>query len=1030
MKKNLLILYFITLNSIFVNSQNSNYYENSQNLVGEDLKESLHNLIKNHNEFSYSSSKQILKLSDEDPANSSNIILIYKGNSINKDDFASNMEPNFWNREHVWVKSQGGFNGDETFGNKGAYSDAHNLKPCDATINSDRGTKDFDNGGVPNPEAVNCNFTSTTWEPRDEVKGDVARIIFYMDVRYNGDEGEPNLSVVDYINNSSTPFHGKLSTLLEWNEIDPVDAFERRRNQVIFNWQQNRNPFVDYPDFANLIWGNSTPNPLGFNEVNLEYSNPSELQNQSISVNISNSFITPIDQVELRYATSWFDIYNDNGIIEEYNSLMTLNSETGFYEGNIPSFSEGTDVKYTITIRLDSFNNTFYGNYKVALNPFEGDLISIQNVQGNSDYSPYENETISTKGVVTAVIGDDFYIQDGTSPRSGIYVYTSPVIPSLGDSVIVTGEVSEFQWEDPTDEKMTELAYPDAVYILNSNNPIPEPVDIETGNLNSEDYEGMLVKVNNVTVTYATFNFDDYGQWKVDDGSGQCNIHNTIEGYEYPAVVGEYLSSITGVSNYLFGEWKIDLRMPDDVDGAPDTFPPSIVNCEVINESSINLIFNEDLDETSAENIENYSINNNVIINSANQNLFQKSRVVLNVSNLLTGNYVLTISNVEDLLGNFIINETISFDFIELNDQILGCTDINALNFNELANIDDGSCEYNSNPIFEKSLFFSEYAEGSSYNKYLEIYNPTNEKISLDNYGFPSCANDPTDQISIGPHEYWNNFPQGAEIESQGVYIIAHPQADDYIYYLADHFHQYLSNGNDGYALVYGTEENYEIIDKIGDWVEDPGNGWDVAGVSDATMDHTLIRKCEISSGNSDWNSSAGTNAENSEWIVNNNEDWSNLGIHNICYDQIIFGCTNENSINYNPNATLDDGSCIDPIFGCMDSTYQEYDPMANVNSPDDCLNLIGIHKINFNESFKLFPNPSNQLINLVANNNFKKINISITNNIGMLVSKIEFGNLKQNDKIQIDVSELKSGFYHIILNSRELNVSTYFVKN
>ena len=121
------------------------------------------------------------------------------------------MEPNFWNREHVWVKSQGGFNGDETYGNKGAYSDAHNLKPCDATINSDRGTKDFDNGGVPNSEAVNCNFTSTTWEPRDEVKGDVARIIFYMDVRYNGAEGEPNLSVVDYINNSSTPFHGKLS---------------------------------------------------------------------------------------------------------------------------------------------------------------------------------------------------------------------------------------------------------------------------------------------------------------------------------------------------------------------------------------------------------------------------------------------------------------------------------------------------------------------------------------------------------------------------------------------------------------------------------------------------------------------------------------------------------------------------------------------------------------------------------------------------------------------------------------------------
>ena len=78
-----------------------------------------------------------------------------------------------------------------------------------------------------------CSSTTTTWEPRDEVKGDVARIIFYMATRYMGDPGEPSLNIVDYINNSSDPLMGKLSTLLQWNEQDPVDAFERRRNQVI-----------------------------------------------------------------------------------------------------------------------------------------------------------------------------------------------------------------------------------------------------------------------------------------------------------------------------------------------------------------------------------------------------------------------------------------------------------------------------------------------------------------------------------------------------------------------------------------------------------------------------------------------------------------------------------------------------------------------------------------------------------------------------------------------------------------------------
>lgn len=122
-------------------------------------------------------------------------------------------------------------------------------------------------------------------------------------------------------------------------------------------------------------------------------------------------------------------------------------------------------------------------------------ITSIQDIQGTGAYSPFENQTVSTKGVVTAVLGDDFYIQDGEAPRSGIYIYTSPVIPSIGDSVIVTGEVSEVQWEDPTPEKMTELAYPDQVYILNSNNPIPNPIDITTGGLANEDYEGMLVRV-------------------------------------------------------------------------------------------------------------------------------------------------------------------------------------------------------------------------------------------------------------------------------------------------------------------------------------------------------------------------------------------------------------------------------------------------------------------------------------------------------------------------------------------------------
>ncbi|NDD45407.1 MAG: ExeM/NucH family extracellular endonuclease, partial [Synechococcaceae bacterium WB9_4xB_025] len=169
------------------------------------------------------------------------------------------------------------------------------------------------------------------------------------------------------------------------------------------------------------------------------------------------------------------------------------------------------------------------------------------------------------------------------------------------------------------------------------------------------------------------------------------------------------------------------------------------------------------------------------------------------------------------------------------------------------------------------TLFFSEYAEGSSNNKYLEIYNPTNEAITLDEYAFPNASNG-----AEGNYEFWNTFPAGATIQAGGTYLIAHPEADASILALADQTHQYLSNGDDGYALVKGTENNYVIVDRIGDFGADPGSGWEVAGISNATQNHTLVRKSSVFSGNADWDASRGTNTTDSEWEVLDNDAFLN----------------------------------------------------------------------------------------------------------------------------------------------------------
>ena len=178
-------------------------------------------------------------------------------------------------------------------------------------------------------------------------------------------------------------------------------------------------------------------------------------------------------------------------------------------------------------------------------------------------------------------------------------------------------------------------------------------------------------------------------------------------------------------------------------------------------------------------------------------------------------------------------------------------------------------------------LYFSKYGEGSSNNKFLEIYNGTDNDIDLSNYAYPSVANAPS---TTGEYEFWNSFDEGAVVAAGDVYVIAHPSADAAILAQADETHSYLSNGDDGYALVSGTEDSYVVIDWLGDWNGDPGSGWTVAGIENATQNATLTRKSTVCGPNNDWVTSAGTNAEDSEWIVGAiDSGWDAIGTYDGC---------------------------------------------------------------------------------------------------------------------------------------------------
>ncbi|UUU33749.1 endonuclease [Streptomyces sp. CA-210063] len=226
----------------------STYYKNAIGKTGTSLKSSLHTIISPQTKLSYSAVWEALKVTDQDPSNSSNVKLLYSGISRSKSLNGGNSGN--WNREHVWAQSHGDFGT-----SAGPGTDLHHLRPEDVAVNARRGNLDFDNGGSSFTNSGGSLADTNSFEPRDAVKGDVARMILYMAVRYEGDDGWPNLEPNDLVTNGGTRFHGRLSVLKAWNDEDPPDSFEERRNDLIYsNYQGNRNPFIDHPEWIEAIW--------------------------------------------------------------------------------------------------------------------------------------------------------------------------------------------------------------------------------------------------------------------------------------------------------------------------------------------------------------------------------------------------------------------------------------------------------------------------------------------------------------------------------------------------------------------------------------------------------------------------------------------------------------------------------------------------------------------------------------------------------------------------------------------------------
>jgi endonuclease I len=276
----------LSASSVF--AQAEGYYDTVDKSSSQAMRDSLHEIIDDHQRFPYTSSAidtwDILEIADENQDNENQIITIYRNASYAKQGGGNS----FYNREHSWPKSYG-FPNDNS--SNYPYTDTHHLFLADDGYNSSRSNKPYNychascaekvtetnngRGGVGGDYPGDSNWTEGSlaqgiWEVWPGRRGDVARAQMYMDVRYEGGThgvtgvAEPdliltdNLDLIDQSNtgeNESVAYMGMLSVLLQWHAEDPVDEIERQHHEAAASFQGNRNPFVDHPEWVDCVFG-------------------------------------------------------------------------------------------------------------------------------------------------------------------------------------------------------------------------------------------------------------------------------------------------------------------------------------------------------------------------------------------------------------------------------------------------------------------------------------------------------------------------------------------------------------------------------------------------------------------------------------------------------------------------------------------------------------------------------------------------------------------------------------------------------
>jgi endonuclease I len=308
----------------------------------------------------------------------------------------------------------------------------------------------------------------------------------------------------------------------------------------------------------------------------------------------------------------------------------------------IPSQSEGATVYYRVRATNDVSGTTLSDleRYSIAYR------ITIHEVQGEASSSPYAENWVITHGIVTAGYASYFVMQDRSGAWNGIWVESAAEV-SVGDSVAVRGRVTEaaglgFAGNTMLVDAVVLGQFPGA--------SLPEAVIVPTGSLSSEGYEGVLVKMESAVCTNPDLGL---GEWAVDDGSGEARVDDL--GYAFAPTLGTAYDVVGPVAFYS-GRFKVQPRDENDVLWVADDYAPVIVRVSVTSDTTVLVVFSEEVEAASAGTLGNYGIED-LDVRGATRDEARPWRVFLTVSVLSPGDYTLAVDGVEDLFGNPALDE-------------------------------------------------------------------------------------------------------------------------------------------------------------------------------------------------------------------------------------------------------------------------------------------------------------------------------------------------------------------------------------